>query len=113
MAYQFTKAGEVKLAARKVRNGSNFVESTVSDIGIGMTPEQPAKLFEEFSEADAAARLRNIVVRHFEVHQDHVWVLDRGQPAALLAVLRCENLEAAAQLEAHLEHVQVSSLCST
>ena len=48
-----------------------------------------------------------IVVRHFEVHQDHVWVLGRGQPAALLAVLRCENLEAAAQLEARLEHVQV------
>jgi hypothetical protein len=34
-------------------------------------------------------------------------VLGRGQPAALLAVLRCENLEAAAQLEARLEHVQV------
>src|SRR4029434_11264264 len=29
------------------------------------------------------------------------------QPAALLAVLRCENLEAAAQFEARLEHVQV------
>src|SRR5262245_20644657 len=48
-----------------------------------------------------------IVVRYFEVHQDHVRVLGRGQPAALLAVLRCENLEAAAQLEARLEHVQV------
>src|SRR5262252_6357443 len=31
----------------------------------------------------------------------------RGQHAALLAVLRCEHLEAAAQLEARLEHVQV------
>src|SRR5215471_3221570 len=48
-----------------------------------------------------------VVVRHFEVHQDHVRVLVRGQTAALLAVLRCENLEAAAQLEARLEHVQV------
>ena len=48
-----------------------------------------------------------IVVGHFEVHQDHVRVLGRGQPAALLAVLRCDNLEAAAQLEARLEHVQV------
>jgi|SRR5262249_37506444 len=48
-----------------------------------------------------------IVVRHFEVHQDHVRVLARGQTAALLAVLRCDNLEAAAQLEARLEHVQV------
>src|SRR5262245_55455873 len=33
-----------------------------------------------------------IVVRHFEVHQDHVRVLARGQTAALLAVLRCDNL---------------------
>jgi hypothetical protein len=48
-----------------------------------------------------------IVVWHFEVHQDHVWVLGRAQPLALLAVLRCENLEAAAQFEARLEHVQV------
>src|SRR5215813_7874435 len=39
-----------------------------------------------------------IVVRHFEVHQDHARVLGRGQHAALLAVLRCEHLEAAAQL---------------
>src|SRR5262249_8261578 len=48
-----------------------------------------------------------IVVRHFEVHHDDVRVLGGGQLAALLAVLRCENLEAAAQLEARLEHVQV------
>jgi signal transduction histidine kinase len=52
-ACKFTKAGEVKLAARKVSNGSNFVEFAVSDTGIGMTPEQQAKLFEEFSQADA------------------------------------------------------------
>jgi signal transduction histidine kinase len=52
-ACKFTKEGEVKLAARKVSNGSNFVEFAVSDTGIGMTPEQQAKLFEEFSQADA------------------------------------------------------------
>jgi two-component system, NtrC family, sensor kinase len=51
-ACKFTKAGEVKLAARKVSNGSNFVEFAVSDTGIGMTAEQQAKLFEEFSQAD-------------------------------------------------------------
>src|SRR5262249_56538327 len=50
-ACKFTKAGEVKLAARKVSNGSNSVEFAVSDTGIGMTPEQQAKLFEEFSQA--------------------------------------------------------------
>jgi signal transduction histidine kinase len=53
-ACKFTKAGEVKLAARKVSNGSGVVEFAVSDTGIGMTAEQQAKLFEEFSQADAA-----------------------------------------------------------
>jgi signal transduction histidine kinase len=53
-ACKFTKAGEVKLAARKVSNGNNFVEFAVSDTGIGMTAEQQAKLFEEFTQADAA-----------------------------------------------------------
>jgi signal transduction histidine kinase len=57
-ACKFTKAGEVKLAARKVSNGSSFVEFAVSDTGIGMTPEQQAKLFEEFSQADAATAQR-------------------------------------------------------
>jgi signal transduction histidine kinase len=57
-ACKFTKAGEVKLAARKVSNGSNFVEFVVSDTGIGMTAEQQAKLFEEFSQADATTAQR-------------------------------------------------------
>jgi signal transduction histidine kinase len=57
-ACKFTKAGEVKLAARKVSNGSSFVEFAVSDTGIGMTPEQQAKLFEEFTQADASTAQR-------------------------------------------------------
>jgi signal transduction histidine kinase/putative methionine-R-sulfoxide reductase with GAF domain len=57
-ACKFTKAGEVKLAACKVSNGSSFVEFAVSDTGIGMTAEQQAKLFEEFTQADAATAQR-------------------------------------------------------
>jgi len=57
-ACKFTKAGEVKLAARKVSNGSSFVEFAVSDTGIGMTAEQKAQLFEEFSQADASTAQR-------------------------------------------------------
>jgi adenylate cyclase len=57
-ACKFTKAGKVKLAARRVTNGSSFVEFAVSDTGIGMTAEQQAKLFEEFTQADAATAQR-------------------------------------------------------
>jgi GAF domain-containing protein len=53
-ACKFTKAGEVKLTARRMSNGSSFVEFAVSDTGIGMTAEQQAKLFEEFTQADAS-----------------------------------------------------------
>jgi signal transduction histidine kinase len=57
-ACKFTKEGEVRLRARKVANGGNWVELAVADTGIGMTPEQQAKLFEEFSQADAATAQR-------------------------------------------------------
>jgi adenylate cyclase len=57
-ACKFTKEGEVKLAACKVSNGSSFVEFAVSDTGIGMTAEQQAKLFEEFSQAGATTAQR-------------------------------------------------------
>jgi adenylate cyclase len=51
-ACKFTKNGEVKLQASRV-NGGDWVEVSVSDTGIGMTPEQQAKLFQEFTQADA------------------------------------------------------------
>jgi signal transduction histidine kinase len=57
-ACKFTKQGEVKLQARKVANGGNWIELAVVDTGIGMTAEQQAKLFEEFSQADAATAQR-------------------------------------------------------
>jgi len=50
-ACKFTKEGDVKLRARKVVNGGNWIEFAVADTGIGMTAEQQAKLFAEFSQA--------------------------------------------------------------
>jgi signal transduction histidine kinase len=54
-ACKFTKEGEVKLQAR---NGRDWIEVAVADTGIGMTAEQQAKLFEEFSQADATTAQR-------------------------------------------------------
>jgi signal transduction histidine kinase len=53
-ACKFTKDGEVKLRARRVRNGRDWIEMAVADNGIGMTPDQQTKLFQEFAQADAA-----------------------------------------------------------
>ena len=52
-ACKFTKEGEVRLRARRVANGRDWIELAVADTGSGMTAEQQAKLFEEFSQADA------------------------------------------------------------
>jgi len=57
-ACKFTKQGEVALRARRMVDGREWIELTVADTGIGMTAEQQAKLFEEFSQADAATAQR-------------------------------------------------------
>jgi signal transduction histidine kinase len=57
-ACKFTKDGEVALRLRKVADGRNWIEFAVSDTGIGMTAEQQAKLFEEFTQADSLTARR-------------------------------------------------------
>jgi signal transduction histidine kinase len=57
-ACKFTKEGEVKLLVRRMADGRDWIEMAVADSGIGMTPEQQAKLFEEFAQADAATAQR-------------------------------------------------------
>ena len=53
-ACKFTKQGGVKLRVKKVVDGRNWIEIAVADTGIGMTAEQQAKLFEEFTQADSS-----------------------------------------------------------
>jgi GAF domain-containing protein len=57
-ACKFTKEGAVTLRARKLANGGHWIEFAVADTGIGMTPEQQAKLFAEFTQADATTAQR-------------------------------------------------------
>jgi signal transduction histidine kinase len=57
-ACKFTKAGEVALRVRKVSDGREWLELAVADTGIGMTSEQQAKLFQDFTQADSLTARR-------------------------------------------------------
>jgi signal transduction histidine kinase len=57
-ACKFTKEGEVALRMRKVADGRDWVELAVADTGIGLTAEQQAKLFQEFTQADSLTARR-------------------------------------------------------
>jgi adenylate cyclase len=54
----FTKEGEVALRVCKVADGRDWIELAVADIGIGLTAEQQAKLFQEFTQADSLTARR-------------------------------------------------------
>ena len=54
-ANKFTERGTISVDARHVlENGRDWITIAVADTGIGMTPEQMGKLFQEFSQADAS-----------------------------------------------------------
>ena len=57
-ACKFTKEGEVALRVRRVTDGRDWVELAVADSGIGMTVEQQAKLFQDFTQADSLTSRR-------------------------------------------------------
>ena len=54
-AAKFTKEGTITLTASRTGNGeAEWITFTVRDSGIGMTPEQQARLFQAFSQGDAS-----------------------------------------------------------
>ena len=54
-ANKFTEKGTVTIAAQQAQEkGRDWITVAVADTGIGMTPEQMAKLFQEFSQASSA-----------------------------------------------------------
>jgi signal transduction histidine kinase len=54
-ANKFTEGGTISVDAwQSQENGCGWVTIAVADTGIGMTPEQMGKLFQEFSQADAS-----------------------------------------------------------
>jgi signal transduction histidine kinase len=53
-ANKFTEKGTVTIAAYKEQeNGRDWISLSIADTGIGMTPEQMGKLFQEFSQASS------------------------------------------------------------
>ena len=54
-AAKFTEQGEIRLRVRREQQGTHdWMVFDVEDSGIGMTPEQLAKLFQPFAQADAS-----------------------------------------------------------
>jgi signal transduction histidine kinase/CHASE3 domain sensor protein/HPt (histidine-containing phosphotransfer) domain-containing protein/ActR/RegA family two-component response regulator len=59
-ALKFTQAGEIEIRAELVgrSDGQDRVRFSVRDTGIGISPEDQARLFQPFAQADSAAALR-------------------------------------------------------
>lgn len=53
-AYKFTERGTVSLAATRQSTDQSWVTFTITDTGIGISPEQMTKLFQSFSQVDAS-----------------------------------------------------------
>ena len=54
-ANKYTERGTITVDARQGQeNGRDWITISIADTGIGMTPEQMGKLFQEFSQADAS-----------------------------------------------------------
>ncbi|MBX2799728.1 MAG: PAS domain-containing sensor histidine kinase [Myxococcales bacterium] len=58
-AVKFTEGGRITLVARRILGASgDTLMLSVADTGIGMSDEQVAVLFEEFTQADSSTRVR-------------------------------------------------------
>jgi PAS domain S-box-containing protein len=58
-AAKFTEEGQITLSANRYeRNGADWLRFGIADTGIGMSPEQQAKLFQPFTQADASTTRR-------------------------------------------------------
>jgi signal transduction histidine kinase len=58
-ANKFTEKGTITIdASQGQQNGRDWITLAVADTGIGMTPEQMGKLFQEFSQASSATASR-------------------------------------------------------
>jgi signal transduction histidine kinase/CheY-like chemotaxis protein len=71
-ASKFTQDGRLTLAVERLVTNRSMIQMTISDTGIGMSPEQLGRLFQAFSQADASTTkkfggtgLGLAITRHF------------------------------------------------
>ena len=57
-ACKFTNGGEIALRVRQVADGRDWIDLAVADTGIGLTAEQQAKLFQDFTQANSLTARR-------------------------------------------------------
>jgi signal transduction histidine kinase/CheY-like chemotaxis protein len=109
-AAKFTEKGRIRLTAeRQPRPDGAWIVFQVSDSGIGMTPEQVAKLFQPFTQADASTTrqyggtgLGLAISRRFcrMLGGDIVVESERGRGATFTVTLPAETTEARPAAEA-------------
>jgi CheY-like chemotaxis protein/HPt (histidine-containing phosphotransfer) domain-containing protein len=83
-AVKFTESGEIILATKLIENSEDKItlQFSVRDTGIGMTPEQQARLFQAFSQADTSTTRKyggtglglTISKRLVEMMHGEIWV---------------------------------------
>ncbi|MBF0424100.1 MAG: response regulator, partial [Magnetococcales bacterium] len=83
-AIKFTENGEIEVRARAIRELPAHIglEFSVRDTGTGMTPEQAAKIFTPFTQADSSTTRRyggtglglSISMRLVEMMQGQIWL---------------------------------------
>jgi signal transduction histidine kinase/CheY-like chemotaxis protein/HAMP domain-containing protein len=71
-ASKFTQDGRLTVGVERLETDRSMIQMTISDTGIGMTPEQLGRLFQAFSQADASTTkkfggtgLGLAITRHF------------------------------------------------
>ncbi|HET8633994.1 MAG TPA: response regulator, partial [Gemmatimonadales bacterium] len=109
-ASKFTEAGDITLTVRREQapEGRADIVFSVQDSGIGMTPEQMARLFEAFSQAEASTTRRfggtglglAITRRFCEMMGGTVNVESAPGAGSTFTVRLPENVEASAMSEA-------------
>jgi two-component system, sensor histidine kinase and response regulator len=117
---KFTESGEVVVSvARGSAENDTFLHFRVRDTGIGIAPEQQAKIFEPFSQADGSMTRKyggtglglTICVRLVEMMGGKIWIeSERGKGTTVHFTAQFAIQEGTSKRLEHLEPTQLRNL---